>query len=212
MLNLKLVLAFLVVLLSFGIGLFCIFVRRHCAEACSSITYNVDLEFDQFRKVMVRTDSLEEILSYEQGRLIDRNWHKIVLSSERLLNGFDFDTTGDFTVSKKDDDLGELILKFNQQTHIGRAGITTETVLAEPVGYVKLIRTNMTAVPDGQQTVVTIAICLKYERRLPSMYFEEVDRKLAESASKTLGNNKKAVQNLVSKYGNMKFVFPIKLK
>lgn len=198
--------------MSVCIGWLCTFVKTHSSEASNSVSYVIDAEFEQVKKIMVRTDALEAIISHEQGSLVDRKYNDVVLSSGSIRQGFDIDAKSEFVVAKQDPDVGRLLLRFDQNVHLSKDGIMANTVLAEPVGYIKEVRTTMSMKPQGNQTSVTTAIYLRYERKVPKGMIEEVDRRVIEAAQRTLNNNKEAVLELVQKYGDKRFIIPIQKK
>jgi len=206
----QLVLGSLIVVMFAAMAGFYFLVPRHCSQGAAEDIYYIDEDFDRVRRILVRTNSLEEIVSNQHGEVLHQSWHNLNVSADRLRGPWDINGHGEFIVRTNDPDAGPLILRFRQVIHIGENSLVSESSLVEPVGNLKEYRTHMTMVRDGEKTKVTNQITLKYERRLPTSYIEYMDQKVDESASSSLEKNRESMLSLVRRYADKKLILPIK--
>jgi hypothetical protein len=186
---------------------FNIFLEKHTFNVNQQNEYVLDCEFEKVKKILVRTDVLEEIISYEQGRLLDKKWNKLVFSSNRpLIDGIDIDARCEFLVLKNDHYLGDLKLRFKQDTHIDKSKIVSRTELMEPVGFMKKLQTEMLVSKKEKQTQFFVKNSIQYERTVPKKMVKEIYNNIENSLKTMLGNNQKVITDLVSKYSNKSFI------
>lgn len=200
------------VIASFVFGFFTFFVN-HTAKADVTKTYTLDYPFDKVKRVMMQVDVLEEMVAYEQGQILEKNWTKLLVSGDRpLLEGVDIDGNLDFLVLKQDPELGRALMRFSEVIYVGKHKINSETSLVEPVAHLQAIKTIMEMSPEGDKTVVKTSASLTYQRRIPKNMVDEVNRRVNQSAEQMLSNNKEVITMLVGKYADKRFVIPFKRK
>jgi hypothetical protein len=191
---------------------FYFFVPRHCSQGDQEDIYYIDEEFDRVRKILVRTDSLEEIVSYQHGEVLYQEWKNLDLSMRRLLGPWDVNGSGELVVRTEDPDAGSLVLKFRQTVHIDEDSLVSKTFLDSPVGNLKEYITELVMVREGEKTHVKNRIIIKYERRLPTSYIDYMDQKISESVSQGLEKNREAITSLIARYSGSRIILPIKRK
>jgi hypothetical protein len=185
--------------------------QRHTSSSAQEHTYMIEEKFEKVRKVMMKKDSLEYLASYQHGQLLDQEWDDLYISSDRLLTTkWNVDGQGWFVVRVHDEHAGELILRFNQTAHIDKDWLESTNELAETVGPLKEYKIEVRMDADGDRTKVWSRVSLTYERRLPESYKEYMDTTVEESVIRGLQKSKEAIQSLVAKYTDKRFVFPIR--
>ncbi len=201
-----LVAAFFIALGIFGFGKF---VQNHVWETIQNHEYVLDCDFPKVKTIMIRADALEAVVAQEHGEILNKEWHRLILSGDKpLRSGIDVDGRFDFSVSKKDPELGHLVLNFSQTIHIGKNKIESVTKLIEPIGHIKDIRTTMEIYPQDQKTRVKTSAFLQYERKIPTYMIESIQKKLDESARKSLINNEQAITQLIKQYADKRMILP----
>jgi hypothetical protein len=201
-----LLIAFFIALGIFGFGKF---VENHTWKSLQSGEYTLDCDFSKVRNIMVRADALEAVVAQEHGVILKKEWKSLIVSGERPLRfGLDFDGQFDFSVSKKDSEIGQIVLRFSQTIHITRNKIESITQLIEPVGYIKDICTKMEMKPQNEKTHVNNSSFIEYERKVPKYMIESIQKKLDESNKRSLINNERAITDLIKRYIDKNIILP----
>lgn len=183
--------------------------RDHASQGNREGTFFIDVEFDKVRKVMVRNNCLEEIVSYQHGEVLDQEWEDLDLSMRRLTK-WDIDGVGRLIVKTEDPEAGTLVLPFKQKVAVREDYIDSTTVLMEPVGYLADYRTAVKMSRDGDRTKVELTVSLEYGRKLPANYVEYMDTKVQESADIGWLKAKEAFIAVVNKYKDRRFTLPLR--
>jgi hypothetical protein len=186
------------------------YLPKHESRSHREATYFIDVEYEKVKKILVRTDSMPEIVEYQHGELLFREWKSLSLSSDKLFQGWQVEGSGEFVVRTNDPETGTLELRFRQKILISESGARIEADLVQPVGSLIDYRTVMDLRPSNGGTEVSNSITIVYARRLPSTYVEYMDSKVAEATKQGLQRSEQAMRNLVNKYKDKKFIIPIK--
>ena len=163
-----------------------------------------------FEKILVRNDCLRDMVEYQHGELLENDWDDLVISSERLLKGWEIDGTGYFTVRVDDPHVGPMVLRFKQKIHVDQNWMTSYTSLVQPVDCLKKYDIELMMNSDGTKTNVDTTVSLVYERRLPLVYVQYMNEQVEESARQSLLAGREAMLRLVDKYRNKRFIIPIR--
>lgn len=189
---------------------FHVFIIKHASVGRHSSTYQIDMEYEQVKKILTRTDALQEIVSSQHGKLVDRKWDSLNLSTDRILKGFDVNGEGHFTVVSEHPHVGRMTLHFRQRVAITKTSLRSETWLTHPCGHIKEISTYTEMVPDGTQTRVKNDVHLRYERRIPKNYVAYMDQQVSEACVRMTQNSQKVITDLVERYRGKRIILPIK--
>jgi hypothetical protein len=202
-------LGLVIVLIFAGMVWFYRCVPYHESIAQKDNTYYLDESFDRVKKILVKTDSLEEIVAHQHGQLVSRNWSNLHASSERLLKGWEINGSGEFVVRTTHPETGSMLLHFRQKVVIGST-INVISDLQEPVEYLKAYRTTLAMEPAGERTKVVSTVSLMYGRRLPLSYIAYMDKQVDQAGEQSIVRNEEAIRNLVQKYKGRNFIIPIR--
>ncbi len=204
-----------VIVLLTVLGLAFIFAfEKHASVAEKSGSYMIDLEFDKVKKIMTKTNALDEIISYQHGKVISHKTRNLTATTDKLLDlkQYEFHMDGEFVVEQKEPDAGLLRLHFSQKSFAGKDVIRSENRLMEPVGHIKdvSVTTLMEPAPSGTQTKVTATCRIVYARRVPKNLIPYMDGKVDEAATRMQARGEEAMRALIDKYKDKKFILPIK--
>lgn len=202
--------AFFIAVACFGIVTW---FENHTAQTTLTNSFVLNHSFDKVKRVMTQVDVLEEIVSHEQGQILEKHWKKFLISADRpLRDGLDIDGNLEVLVLKQDPDLGRSLMRFDQKIFLGKDKITSETSLIEPVAYLKELTTDVTIMPDGDKSLVKTSVSLKYQRIVPVNMKQEVNARVKQTVEQMLSNNKEVLIALTNKHAGKKFSIPFKLK
>jgi hypothetical protein len=185
------------------------FLQHHDSFGNQKGTFYIDTDFDKVRKIMVRNDCLEEIVSYQHGEVLDQDWEDLDVSMVTLRQ-WDIDGIGRLIVKTEDPEAGTLILPFEQKVRVRKDSIKSHTYLTEQVKYLKDYQTKVEMSRDGDRTKVVLEVSLEYGRKLPASYVEYMDTKVQESADQGWLKAKEAFQAVVAKYRDRRFTIPLR--
>jgi len=191
----------------FLFGFFNFFIN-HKSEANLNHEYFLDVNYAKVKSILMRSDILEEIVEAEHGELISKNWSQLTVSFDKIFkNGIDLKGDLEFSVSKKDENLGEIVLNFNQEFNISKFNCIFKTNLKKSCGYLKNIQTHIEIIPFNQdKTKVVISVIIDYERIIPKYMIEDLDNKVNNSAKKIIENNEKVINEKINKYADKKII------
>lgn len=184
------------------------FLIKHEAKADLNNEYFLDVDYAKVKNILMKSDILEEIVEAEHGELVSKEWSNLTVSFNKIFkNGIDLEGDLEFVVSKKDENLGDVILKFKQKINISKFNCIFKTSLKEPCGYLKNIKTQIQIVPFNQdKTKIITNVNIDYERIIPKYMIEYVDEKVNNAAKKILENNQKIITEKIKKYYNKKLI------
>ena len=206
----RIVLSVGIVLMFVAMFSFYFLVPRHASYSQRTGSYQIDQSFDRVRKIMIRGDCLREMVEYQHGELISHDWSNLTISAERLIQGWDVDGTGFFTVRVNDPDAGQMILDFRQDIHIDQSWMESRTTLVRPVGHLKEYTIVMRMEGRGSVTEVVNTVSLVYERKLPLSHVEYMNQKVDDSAQTSLIKGQEAMLKIVDRYKGKRFIIPIR--
>jgi len=177
------------------------FIQNHTSYATAARSFDLNAEYDVIRKIVVRCDILEAIVTEQKGKVVSKKWDNLNLSSEKILKDLEIDGTANFVIENEHG-----LMEFQQSVFVGKDRIFVETKLVKPVAFIK----NVNTVFSVKGRTGFFQVHLAYERRLPKFYQEKVDAEVKKAAERVLENNIKVITEIVEKYKNKKFIIPIK--
>lgn len=193
-----------------GIWGFKTFLPEHESISQKSVTYTLDHDFEKVKKILVRTDSLEEVVAHQHGKVLSRQWNNLNISSQQLLKNWEVDGTAQFSVEADHPDTGKIVLDFHQKVFVGSTRISVVATMIKPVGFLETYRTTLEFEPDGLRTKVISTVSLSYKRRLPRRYIPYMDGQVSAAADRGLTRGEEAIRQLIDKYKDKRFIFPVK--
>ena len=199
----------------FGVmsGFFYLFPRHNSAYGKAD-SYMIDAPYSEVRKILIKKDSLHELVKLQHGEVLYQEWDNLDISKEKLFDGkgWDINGNGRFGVRTSHPDEGELVLHFRQKVDIKKDSLENLSWLRHPVGNLMQYQVVMKMRPDGDVTRVRTVIYLEYERRLPFGYIEYMDNKVEEACMSALEKSRTGMQTLIARYKGKKIVIPIRRK
>ena len=198
-----------IILLSVPIAAY-LLTPRHQSVGTKNDAYYIEAEFERVRKIMVRTNSFEKIVSSQHGKVLHQEWSDLSFQSEKLFSNWNIDGLGIFVVQTSDPYEGSLILRFNQEVSVEKESLVSTARLAEPVGHLKGYTTHISMTPEGGRTRVDSSVSLRYERKVPRRYQEFMDSKVQQAAEENWQRGRDAVIGLVEQYRDARFIVPLK--
>jgi len=164
--------------------------------------YEIDLNFDKARKIIVRCNALQSIVSQQYGEVVTQDWSKLDLQGIR---DWDLEGEGQFVVRFESPYIPEL-LHFSQDVHITKDRIQSKSGLIEPHGYLKDYVTETEWWRVGEKTAGRTQVKIVYERRIPANYKSYVEEEVVKAADKSLKGSHDAIVSLIEQNRNRRFI------
>jgi len=173
----------LVSLLSLVVASPFVILKTHRSESVDSVDISLPGPYLRTLMSLGKKSSLESMLESEGGTLMEKHWESFDfdLGKARRLYAWELQGRGRFTVRVSSADFkGDM--QMEQKVHADRSGITVDSRLLEPSGFVK---ENETGVSISNSGVVGVKIRCRtvYQRIVPFWMCDEVDRRVAANNS-----------------------------
>lgn len=189
-------------------GYFC--VEVHESHSLEQIEFTLDKPYLQVVKGMATKNSLEKIVEDSDGTVSKKNWKSFNVEmpqSVLRLREYKLEGEMEFTVSKKDRDLGELELPFVQKMNLDKNILSLKTALAQPQPkipiYNKTVEISPSVEEDMMKTHVVAKSELKVRKTIPFFLKERMDKTVSESNKRDLERLK---SNIISITGRKSVV------
>ncbi len=179
----------------------------HRSVGSKTGSYYIDADFERVRKIMVRTNSLEKIVSQQHGQVLDQKWSDLSLHAQNL-RSWNIDGRGAFVVKTIDPVEGELILYFTHEVAIRKDSLSSAASLVQPVSHLQSFVTTIRMTPEDNRTRVDSSVSLRYDRKVPSQYRRYMDAKVQEAAERNWLKGQEATIALVDQYRNSNIILP----
>jgi len=173
-------------------------------ESCSSekVSFVINKPYLTIIKDLAKKESLEKTIEDNDGKLVYKEWKNFVVEiPKKILRLREYKLEGklDFVVEKKDNNLGNLRIPFEQNIHIDKQIFTIKTNLSEPqkniLAYNKVVEMGPSTL-DGVGTQVEINSELRIKKLIPFFLKEFMDKKVKEENQKDLEKLKKNLLNI----------------
>lgn len=208
--------AFLVLLLVFAIfqgakeAFFPVYISSQEIED----TFFIDMPYDQVRKILVRTDALDEIIRRQHGRIVYRKWNNLNFSVKKLFDPYvnskwKINGSGEIVIKSKNENLHNHILRFIYLVQIDANQMVIDSTLDGDYDDLMNYGTYMRFEKWGEKTKVYIYIHIRYAKRVPQGYEHCVDEGVHHDIESSLHNIKHALLDICSRYRNQRMIIPL---
>ena len=191
-------------LLVLGLILWSILDNHYVADVTVNRSFTVDIPFESFRKIMVRTDAARDIMNAgEESSLVSQHWngHSFHLDRISLTNpDWDIEANGTLKVRINNHYLGSQVARFNQQVTIKPNLIYSVVSLEKPQG--KLLGYKVTLNMSGENGKSQITQSLNLKILTPAPWFAHWFARIRVriSARQTLRAQEKHIQEAIAKH------------
>ena len=209
-----------------GIILFCVigiaawgFSRSEQAlHGVAERSFKMDIEFDKFRQILVRTDATAAILEHGGMKLI----------SEKT-DAVDIDLSNDFrplrnallgkskanvsaikrlTVQLNDPQVNATKLFLSQDCQIHPDSIHIQTTSDQPAGELKAYKTTLDSFKANHGMEVKLSIDMTVDVLISSMFLPQAKARVKKATEKSLEEQESAIRSLVSSFDGKAFILP----
>ncbi len=149
-----------------------------------------------------RLDSLEKIVSANQGTVFARTWDRLNFELHRINKpDWKIDGVGRFSVTSNDPHLGDMELDFVQQIYANPNEMIIETMLIRPCNSLQERSTFISIKKEGNQTRFSIRSVLKIKRRHPPSWQKHVQQVVDDINYQSMKNTASCLKELAESRG-----------
>lgn len=164
--------------------------------------YDIQMNFDQVRRIVVRCDALRYIVAHQYGEVVSQDWSK--LNVEGNFRDWDIKGEGQFFVRLAS--TGDALLHFKECVHITKDVLHSKAVLVRPSGCLKNYVTEMEIRRWEDKTIVRTTVRIYYERHMPLNYKAYVEKQVEKELRKALDNSRDALLQLLEENKDKRFI------
>lgn len=188
---------------------FCYFsLNNNSSHDCQSINFVIDKPYLLAVKELAKKESLEKIIQDNKGKLIYKQWESFVVDvPQRILRLREYKIEGklNFLMEKKDGDLGELKLPFEQNIFIDKNSFNIETKLSEEQKNIKVYNKKIIITPLEEKIQINIKNELTITKMIPFFLNDFMDKKVIEFNKNDLELLKNNLINTIQSSPTVKF-------
>lgn len=181
---------------------------EHSLRGVAERSFTMDIEFDKFRQILVRTDATATILEHGGMKLVDEKTDavKIDLSNDsrplrNALRGKSKANVSAFkrlTVQLNDPQVNATELLLSQDCQIHPDSIQILTTSDQPAGELKVYNTTLDAVKASHGTEVRLSMDMTVDVVVSRIFLSQAEARVKQAAEKSMEEQESAIRSLVS--------------
>ncbi len=194
--------------------------KTECAvKGIAERSFTLDVDFNTFRQILVRTDATAAIVEHGGMKVIDESTDSvdIDLSNDsrplrNLLKGkskANVSATKHLTVQLNDPQLNASELKLSQDCKIQPDNIHIVTSSDQPAGELKTYQTSLDAVKANDRTEIRLSLDMNVDVCISRLFLPQAEARVKLAAEKTLEEQESAIRSLVSKFEGDAIIMPV---
>jgi hypothetical protein len=178
----------------------------------------MDVDFDQFRKIMVRKDSTAAVIGHSGMQLLEQKLQGVTIdaSADRrpILNALRGKSESDLSATKRivvrleDPALKAEELPLTQRAQVEPKALRVVTTADQPTGNLEAYETTLNAVPQGSQTQVELTVDQIVRVDVPWLFLSVAERRVQQAADDALAEQEQAIRDFVSRYADQAIILP----
>lgn len=184
----------------------------------SARTFKIDVDFDKFRQILVRTDATASIVEHGGMKLLHESVESlgIDLSNDRhpIRNSLigkskaEVNAGKRLTVQLTDPQLEahELFLFQDSQIHPDQIHVRTEST--RPAGRLRSYATSLDAQRDGEATAITLTVNMSVDVQVSPLLIRIAKNRVQDAADNALEMQEAALRDLVSRFADKSIILP----
>lgn len=179
-------------------------------------SFSIAEDFTTVRKILVRTDATKDIVTMGGGsEFVDKKWDDVgaKIDSLKLLDPeWKLNLKGKLKVRTKDDYIGEQVITLEQNVAIEPDFLHSQTKLIEPAERLRdyAMTTSFDRDDATNETKVHLELTQEILTRAPWFAHGIADRRVRESAERTLEHQETAIRKLLAENKDKAGLFPLR--
>lgn len=191
---------------------------NHSASGLSQRDFTMDIDFDKFRKIMVRKNATEAIVAHSGMKLLKEKVDELSIDIPKqkrpILNAVlgrskaDISASKQITVSLENPDIDAKEMILNQHVQIESELMDVTSDASEPAGNLTAYSTRLRATKCDAGTKVELTINQSVDVSVPKFFVTEADRKVQQAAENSTAEQEKAIRSFINLYQNDAIILP----
>jgi hypothetical protein len=181
---------------------------HHTAEIAVERSFVLENNFDDTRKILVRTDASKRLIEAFGAEILEEKWNNVTFGVERFRPiKWDIILDGRLKVKIRQDYINEILL-LNQKSQVEPDQVTSKLSLIEEAGLIQGYENHIKFYRCDEGTKVQIRMFIKIGRRIPNWppLKSRIQATLEEEAHKTLENSEEAIRKLIKERSGKKLL------
>lgn len=188
------------------LGLSLVFRQAYPSRQTAVRSFLIEEDFTAVRKILVRNDSAKQIVTMGGGsEFVDSQWESVGLDADRPLEelidpDWRINLHGTLRVRTTDPYIGSHVIALDQEVEITPDYLHSGTHLTEPAERLQRydMKTHFDRDESTGQARVTLELTQEIVTAAPFWAHGIADRRVRESAERTLTNQEEAIRRLIA--------------
>ena len=191
---------------------------EHALHGAAERSFTMDIEFDKFRQILVRTDATAAILEHGGMKLIGEKTDAVDIDlsndSHPLRNALrgkskaNVSAIKSLTVQLNDPQISATELQLSQDCQIHPDSIEIQSTSDRPAGELKSYKTTLDALRASHGTEVRVSIDMTVDVLISRIFLSQAEARVKQAAEKSLEEQESAIRNLVSNFDGKALILP----
>ena len=191
---------------------------EHSLHGVAERSFTMDIDFDKFRQILVRTDATAAILEHGGMKLIDEKTDAVDIDlsndSRPLRNALRGKSKANvsaikrLTVQLNDPQVNATELLLRQDCQINQDSIQIHTVSDQPAGELKAYNTTLDSVRASHGTEVKLSMAMTVDVLISRIFLSQAEARVKKAAEKSLEEQESAIRSLVSSFDGKVLILP----
>jgi hypothetical protein len=185
-----------------------LFYPYHSAQIAVEHSFVIDNDFDDTRKILVRTDAAKRLIEAFGVEVLEEKWDNVTFGVDKFRPiEWDINLHGRLKVRVKEEYFDEILL-LQQDSHVERDLVVSKISLIEDAGLIKGYQNHIKFCRDGDKTKVCIRLYTKVGRRIPNLPYlrEKIQNELEKASEETLKESEEAIRKLIKERSGKKLL------
>jgi hypothetical protein len=202
-----------------GVIIVSLFVNReYPSTQTARRSFTIDEDFTNVRKILVRNDSAKQIVTMGGGsEFLSQDWKSLGLDASKPLDelispDWRVELHGTLRVRTKDEYIGEHNIALGQDVEIKPDFLNSEVHRKDPSERLKQydMNTRFWRDPNTGKSRVDLKLTQQILTNAPWFAHGIADRRVRQSAEKTLANQENAIRKLIAENKDNVPIFPLR--
>lgn len=190
----------------------------HPASAENKRDFQIAMDFDKFRQIMVRKNATTAIVEHSGMRLLDEQILNLGIETttekrpllKALLgkSNAELVATKQIVVELNDPQVDANQLELTQVAEAGPASLIVSTTSDKPAGNLQDYQTLLTAQPKDSQTFVSVTIRMSIDVSVPRIFTSRADQRVADAAREATSGLQSAIESFVARHADELIILP----
>ena len=181
-------------------------------------SFTMDIDFDKFRQILVRTDATAAILEHGGMKLISEKTDAVDIDlsndSHPLRNALRGKSKANvsaikrLTVQLNDPQVNATELFLSQDCKINPDSIHIQTTSDQPAGELRAYKTTLDSFRANHGTEVKLSMDMTVDVLISSMFLPQAKARVKKATEKSLEEQESAIRSLVSRFDGKALILP----